>query len=305
MLGYAGVRICSFLPSATEILYALGLGDSIAGVTFECDYPPEAGRKPIVVESLLQHGLAPEEVDCRVSECAATGESLYRVKAELMEELRPDLIITQELCDVCAVSMSHLLSSVQTLSSQPRVVSLTPHTLEDVWTDIESVGEATGMADKARALTAALREQIEGVKRGACRSGQRVACLEWLNPPFNAGHWVPEIVALAGGVDVLGIVGSDSVRMGWEDVLAAQPEVVVIMPCGYDLEAAVAEFRTTPLPNGWAQLPAVRSGRVFAVNATAYFSRPGPRLAIGAQIMAALLSDTVDESLPAASWARL
>jgi len=305
VLGYAGVRICSFLPSATEILYALGLDDSIAGVTFECDYPPEARRKPIVVDSLLEHGLSSEEIDRRVSACAATGESLYRVKADLMEELRPDLIVTQELCDVCAVSTSHLLSSLQSLSSQPRVVSLTPHTLDDVWSDIEAVGEATGTGDKARALSGRIREQIDVVKGGATRSAPRVACLEWLRPPFNAGHWVPEMVALAGGVDVLGTVGVDSVRVRWEDLLAAQPEVVIVMPCGYDLDAAVAEFRSTALPDGWTQLPAVRSGRVFAVNATAYFSRPGPRLATGAQIMAALLSDAVDESLPSASWVRL
>lgn len=305
MLGYASVRICSFLPSATEILYALGLDESIAGVTFECDYPPEARRKPIVVDSLLEHDLSPEEIDRKVSQCAATGESLYRVNADLIEELQPDLIVTQELCDVCAVSTSHLLSSIQNLTPAARVVSLTPHTLNDVWADIEAVGDATGTGDKARRLTAQLREEIEAVKRSATRTAPRVACLEWLRPPFNAGHWVPEIVALAGGVDVLGTAGIDSVRIRWESVLAAQPEVVIIMPCGYDLEAAIGQFRSTQLPLGWAQLPAVRSGRVFAVNATAYFSRPGPRLATGAQVMSTLLSGVIDRGLPSGSWARL
>ncbi len=305
MLGYAVVRICSFLPSATEILYALGLDDSIAGVTFECDYPPEARRKPIVVDSLLGHGLSSEEIDRRVSACSASGESLYRVNAELMGQLAPDLIVTQELCDVCAVSTSHLLESVQHLRIQPRVVSLTPHTLNDVWTDIEAVGEATGTGARARALATLLREQVEDVKLHRTQSAPRVACLEWLQPPFNAGHWVPEMVALAGGVDVLGTVGIDSVRIRWEDVVAGQPDVILIMPCGYDLEGAVREFRSTGFPDEWAQLPAVRTGRVYAVNATAYFSRPGPRLATGAQIMSALLKGAHDEPLPADSWARV
>lgn len=305
MLGYAVVRICSFLPSATEILYALGLDDSIAGVTFECDYPPAARNKPIVVDSLLSHGLTSEQIDRKVSECSTNGDSLYRVNAEFIEQLQPDLIVTQELCDVCAVSTSHLLASVEHLQKQPRVISLTPHTLGDVWADIEALGAATGTATRARALVADLREQVEEVKRRRTLTAPRVASLEWLNPPFNAGHWVPEIVALAGGVDVLGTAGVDSVRIRWDEIAAARPDVILIMPCGYDLAAAVEEFHTTKLPDEWAHLPAVQAGRVFAVNATAYFSRPGPRLATGAQIMGALLRDAFDEPLPPNSWARL
>ena len=299
------MRICSFLPSATEILYALGLEDSIVGVTFECDYPPEARSKPIAVDSLLAHDLSSEEIDRKVSECSASGESLYRVNTDLMEQLQPDLIVTQELCDVCAVSTSHLLASVERLRRQPRVVSLTPHTLEDVWADIEAVGEATGTAARAHELTSRLREQVEDVRRRATKSGPRVACLEWMKPPYNAGHWVPEMVALAGGIDVLGTVGIDSVRVRWADVLAAQPDVIFVMPCGYDLQAAVKEFHATELPDGWTELPAVKAKRVFAVNATAYFSRPGPRLTIGAQVMGALLGERLEESLPADSWARV
>jgi iron complex transport system substrate-binding protein len=299
------VRICSFLPSATEILYALGLGDQVAGVTFECDYPPEARQKPIVVDTVLAHGLTQEEIDRQVSACSASGESLYRVHSELLEELQPDLIVTQELCDVCAVSTSHLLQSVSGLSKQPRVVSLTPHTLADVWADIEAVGEATGTFTQARALVMKLRERLERVKEGRTRKAPRVACLEWLTPPYNAGHWVPEMVDLAGGVDVLGRVGIDSVRIRWEDVADAQPDMILVMPCGYDTEAAMKEFRDTELPFNWAQLPAVKAGRVFAVNATAYFSRPGPRLAEGAEILGALLSEAYDEPLPEGSWTRL
>lgn len=299
------MRICSFLPSATEILYALGLNDSIAGVTFECDFPPEARQKPVVVDSLLEHGLSSQEIDRRVSECSASSESLYRVNAPLIEQLQPDLIVTQELCDVCAVSTSHLLASMEHLSTRPKVVSLTPHTLEDVWADIQAVGEATGTGARAKALVEQLRERVQQVRLRRTRHAPRVACLEWLNPPFNAGHWVPEMVELAGGIDVLGTAGIDSVRVSWRDVLASQPDVILVMPCGYDTEAAAEEFRKTELPPGWAQLPAVKAGRVFAVNATAYFSRPGPRLTDGAQIMGALLNEAYDEPLPEGSWSRL
>lgn len=299
------MRICSFVPSATEILYALGLEESIAGVTFECDYPREARSKPVVVDSLLEHGLSSEEIDRRVGECSKSGESLYRVNAALLQELQPDVIVTQELCDVCAVSTSHLLACVEHLPKQPRVVSLTPHTLEDVWADIEAVGAATGAQARACELVGRLRQEIEDVKRRRTRSAPRVACLEWLNPPFNAGHWAPEMVALAGGVDVLGTVGEDSVRIRWEDVIAARPDAIVMMPCGYDLAGAVREFQGTSFPDDWANLPAVKTGCVFAVNATAYFSRPGPRLVTGVQILAALLNDTRDEALPADSWVRL
>lgn len=299
------MRICSFLPSATEILYALGLDESVAGVTFECDYPPQARQKPVIVNGLLGEGLSPEEIDRKVSECSATGQSLYRIDSALMEQLQPDVIVTQELCDVCAVSTSHLLASVEQLRKQPRIVSLTPHTLADVWTDIETLGEATGRGAEARALIAQLNQQLANVEQNRTQSAPRVACLEWLRPPFNAGHWVPEIVALAGGVDVLGRRGVDSFRIRWDDVLAAQPDVILVMPCGYDLAAAIREFHMTKLPEEWTQLPAVKHGRVFAVNATAYFSRPGPRLATGAQIIGALLKGANDEALPSGSWARL
>ena len=305
MLAYPLVRICSFLPSATEILYALGLADSIAGVTFECDYPPEARQKPIIVSSVLRHGLTPAEIDAQVSQCSASGDSLYRVDTQLLEAIQPDLIVTQELCDVCAVSTSHLLQSVGQLSRQPEILSLTPHTLEDVWGDIERVGKATGTSSAAGSLVAQLREEVEAAEEQMGQGAPRVACLEWLSPPFNAGHWVPQMVALAGGVDVLGTLGMDSVRIAWNDLIAAQPDVILVMPCGYDLAAAVSEFAKTAMPAGWEELPAVKNGSVFAVNATAFFSRPGPRLATGARIMAALLSGKNLETLPAASWARL
>lgn len=299
------MRICSFLPSATEILFALGLEDSVAGVTFECDYPPAACRKPIVVDSLLGDGLSSQEIDRRVSECSANGDSLYRVNSKLLEQIQPDLIITQELCGVCAVSASHLLASVQNLPIQPRVISLTPHTLEDVWSDIERIGSATGREVQARALVTQIRQKLDNIRQRRTRTNPRVACLEWLNPPFNAGHWVPEMVALAGGIDVLGTAGIDSARIRWEDVITARPDIILIMPCGYDLPGVLNEVRSTRLASEWVHLPAVRSGRVFAVNATAYFSRPGPRLIDGLEIISALFRDDFTHPLPPDSWTRL
>ncbi|MGA7634935.1 MAG: ABC transporter substrate-binding protein [Terriglobales bacterium] len=224
------MQICSFLPSATEILYALGLGNSVAGVTFECDFPPEAAGKTVVVNTNLDHSLPPAEIDRDVNEYSSHGESLYRVDIRKLEAIKPDLIVTQELCNVCAISTSHVASAVHQLSSKPQVLSLTPHTLEDVLKDILRVGEATDRDAEARVLASSLRERI--IKIGQMTKTQRptVVCLEWLSPPFNGGHWIPEMIDLAGGVDPLGKLGKDSYRMEWDQVLRADPDVVLVMP---------------------------------------------------------------------------
>jgi iron complex transport system substrate-binding protein len=224
------MEICSFLPSATEILFALGLGDSVAGVTFECDYPPEARRKPIVVNTTLHHDLSSEEIDQEVMEYASQGESLYTVDIELLKAINPELIVTQELCDVCAVSTSHLAKALHALSPQPKVLSLTPHTLEDVLRDIEAVGEATGRQQQAGELLANLRQRLARIQSMRTANPPSVACLEWLKPPFSAGHWVPEMVEHAGGIDNLGICGEYSFRIEWKQILELDPDVIVVMP---------------------------------------------------------------------------
>ncbi len=285
------MRICSFLPSATEILYALGLGDSVAGVTFECNYPPEARSKPVVVHTRLDHGLSSQEIDRQVSEFVARGESLYQVDAEALRRIQPDLIVTQDLCHVCATSPGDLGSALASLIPEPKVLSLSPHTLAEVWKDILNVGEATGRGVEARALVEELERRVAAVERAVAGVPvcPRVLCLEWLDPPFGVGHWVPEMVARAGGSDVIGRRGEPSSRITWEAALETQPEVVVLMPCGYDLQQTLTEFQTTSLPPGWKNLPAVRQGRVFAVGANSYFSRPGPRLATGVEILGHIL----------------
>jgi iron complex transport system substrate-binding protein len=281
------MKICSLLPSATEILFALGLGDQVAGVSHECDFPPEARSKPVLIKSRITHTESAAAIDSQVREFLARGESLYSVDFEMLRAIEPDLIVTQDLCHVCAATPDDLGAALAHLERQPRVVTLNPHSLADVCADIRAVGDATDRAAQAQALIAEFERniaQVECTVAGLDRP--RVLCLEWLDPPYVAGHWVPEMVKRAGGIDVLGRAGTPSFRVEWGAVLAARPEVVVIMPCGYSLASADEEFRKLTLPDGWKDLPAVRDGRVFAVEASGYFSRPGPRLADGLAILA-------------------
>jgi iron complex transport system substrate-binding protein len=299
------VQICSFLPSATEILYALDLDDSIAGVTFECDYPSQARQKPIVVHTVLDHRLSPKEIDRDVTQYASHGDSLYVVDMELLRRIKPELIVTQELCDVCAVSTSHLQRALHALSPQPQVLSLTPHNLADVFRDIEAVGAATGKERRARELVASLNERLAQIQAKPKAESPKVACLEWMNPLFNAGHWVPEMVELAGGIDRLAIPGEYSVRIEWQQIFDLDPDVIVIMACGYNVEKAVQEYRKATFPADWQRIRAVRNGRVYAVHASAYFSRPGPRLVDGVEILYSLLHQDFWLPLPAESWAQI
>jgi iron complex transport system substrate-binding protein len=302
------MKICSFLPSATETLLALGVGEDVVGVTFECDYPAEAAGKAVVVRSAMQSGLTAREIDDVVRQTAAAGESLYFVDWPLLEELAPDLIVAQDLCRVCAVSTPTLAHDLSELAMPPRVLSLSPHSLADVLGDIEAVGEAVGRKDAAHALCEGLRRRIEGVQERAqagLRRKPRVLCLEWLDPLYQGGHWIPEMVALAGGEAVLAMAGEKSVRIAWEQVIAADPEVVVLMPCGFHLKETIAQFRATALPVEWPMVSAVRRGKVYAVDGTAYFSRPGPRLVDGLEILHAILSGEGFESLPQGSVAKV
>ncbi len=272
------------------MVYALGLEDSLAGVTYECDYPPEARRKPVVVHTRLPHLRSAAEIDRHVSEFMARGESLYRIDLEALQRTQPDLIITQDLCRVCAASPGDLSAVLAALPRAPQVLSLNPQTLGDVWKDIRTVGEATGRVREAGELVTELEGAVAAVEQAVATATDRprVLCLEWLEPPFIAGHWVPEMVSRAGGTDVMGKIGKPGFRASWEEVLSTQPEVIVVMPCGYNLEQNVEEFKVFRLPAGWDELPAVRQRRVFAVDASSYFSRPGPRLAAGVEILAHL-----------------
>ncbi|MGH9805574.1 MAG: cobalamin-binding protein [Candidatus Acidiferrales bacterium] len=288
------MRICSFLPSATEILYALGLGDQVAGVTYACDFPPEARSKPVVVRTRLPEHLAGAALDRAVREFVAAGESLYRVDLDVLAQVKPDLILTQDLCHVCAASPGDLPDALAQLAHKPQVLSLSPRTLADVFADIQRVGEAAGCAEPAARLRARLESEVERIETqvaAALAAGARqprVLSLEWVDPPYVGGHWVPEMIARAGGVDILGQPGEPSRRVAWEEIFEAHPEVALVIPCGYDCAQAAEEFRRADLRPEWAQTPAVKSGRVLALDANSYFSRPGPRLITGLALLAKL-----------------
>ena len=285
------MQICSLLPSGTEILYALDLGGSVVGVTHECDYPPDAATKPALIRPRVDPHAAPAEIDRQVMELVARGESIYSVDADLLERLRPDLIVTQDLCHVCAASPDDLAAALRRFEKSPRVLSLVPHTLGDVWEDIRCVGEATGKKVEAEALAAELARRVAATeaRTAAAISRPRVLCLEWLDPFYIGGHWVPEMAAKAGGVDALGAAGEPSRRVTLEEIRKSQPDVIVVMQCGYNAARNAADFEKMPVRQTLAGLPAIGEGRVFAVDANGYFSRPGPRLADGVEILAHLL----------------
>lgn len=296
------VRIASLLPSATEILYALGLGDSVVGVTHECDFPPEARKKPALIRPRVDSSVAPAELDRQVRELVRRGESIYAVDDVLLRSLAPDLIITQDLCHVCAASPDDLATALSRMPFASQVLSLQPQTLAGVWDDIRKIGEATRRLPEAGRLATNLARrvaQIEATIEAAVKapvktmaapatSRPRVACLEWLDPFYVGGHWVPEMVACAGGIDLFGRAGAPSFRVTPEEVVEARPEVIVIMQCGYGVARNRDDYRRAKFPTGWTDLPAVRSGRVFAVDANSHFSRSGPRLADGVAILAHL-----------------
>ncbi|WP_263380671.1 cobalamin-binding protein [Granulicella paludicola] len=306
------MRIASFLPSATEILFAIGAGDDVCAVTFECDYPPEARTKPQVVFSHMPPGLTPAEIDRIVSAEGAQGRSLYFVDYNRLQSLSPTLVVLQDLCRVCAIDSPTLARDMSQLLSAPQIISHNAHTLEAIFAEIEQLGAATGHSKAAIALTSSLRARVRRVREATPRSNtpKRVLCLEWLDPPFLGGHWVPEMIQLAGGDPVLAHPGEKSVRITWPEIAAAKPDVIILMPCGYNLAQTLEQFQSLALPQEWATLPAVQHSELYAVDGSAYFSRPGPRLAAGLEIIAAILELPADPAtrfahLPPNSVARL
>ncbi|MGZ8477855.1 MAG: cobalamin-binding protein [Candidatus Binatia bacterium] len=301
------MRICSLLPGATEIAFALGLGDQIVGVTHECDYPAEAQDKPIVVKSPFDHKrMSGAEIDRKVAELLQTGKGLYFIDEAAFADAAPDVILTQGLCEVCALDYDEVVKAAGKLLRPPAIVSLNPHSMQEILDDIRRVGAATGRSNAAMALVDNLRQRIERVGGREPNRRPRVVCLEWFEPLYSAGHWVPEMVALAGGHDVLGRAGEPSAKINWCQVVEAQPEVILLMPCGFDVRRAVKESTPLRALPGWKDLPAVRAERVFALNGNAYFSRPGPRLVNGLEILARIIHpDTVEWSLGPADAARI
>ncbi|MGC2289321.1 MAG: cobalamin-binding protein [Thermoplasmata archaeon] len=303
------MKIVSFLPAATEMAYALGLGEEVRAVSHECDYPADAKTKPVVVHLAVDlKGLSPREIDERVSRQLHEKGTLYEVDEEILRAAQPDLLMTQNLCQVCAPSGTEVSRALAGLHPPPEVLWMTPRSLDGILENIRDLGSHTGRESEATHLTGALQDGLASLRTQTSRglSRPRVFCMEWADPVFCAGHWVPEMVDAAGGVDGLARRGVDSTRTPWEDVRRWAPEVLVVAPCGYHLPRARAEAALLRELPGWDSIPAVRDGRVFAVDADSYVSRPGPRIAQGAELFAHLFHpDEFQWSGPADAFERL
>jgi iron complex transport system substrate-binding protein len=288
------MRIVSLVPHATELLFALGLGEEVVAVTHECDFPAGARELPQVTRDVLGSGLSAAEIDAAVRERTLRGEAIYELDSDALAALEPDLIVTQALCPVCAVSYDEVASLAGEMPSRPRVIALDPKSLGETLGDVRTLAQATGRRDQGVALVARAAARIDRVRLAVrARRRPRVAALEWLDPPYVAGHWTPQLIELAGGEDVLGLAAEPSQELSWDAVAAAEPEVVVVMPCGYDAPRAHAEALDQA-----SALAALNAQRIVAVNASAYYSRPGPRLVDGLELMAHILHPHAVSAVP-------
>ncbi|HET9737979.1 MAG TPA: ABC transporter substrate-binding protein [Solirubrobacteraceae bacterium] len=294
------MRIVSLVPSATEMLFALGVGDEVIAVTHECDHPAEARDLPRVTRDVIGPGLPPDEIDRAVRELTQHGRAIYELDEAALRRLQPDLIVTQALCAVCAVSYDDVRAIAERLDSQPQVLALDPHTIGEMLGDVRTLAQATDAKDAGVELVQDAARRIDRV-RLAVRAAEpvRVAALEWLDPVFTAGHWTPQLIEYAGGLDLLGLPGEPSEQRTWDEVRAAEPEVVVVMPCGYDAERALEEALDYA-----DELESLGARRVVAVDAAAHFSRPGPRLIEGLEVLAHILHPDRLPEAPAAHYAR-
>jgi iron complex transport system substrate-binding protein len=302
-------RIVSLIPSATEITCALGLEPALVGRSHECDFPPSVRRLPAVTAPKFDPDGTSYEVDQRVKAIIQDALSVYRVDAEALKVLRPQLIVTQEQCEVCAVNVQDVEAAVcDWLEDRPRIVSLAPNSLDDIWRDIQLVGHALDVPDRGTALVASLKSRMENISTTAGTLPERpaVACIEWLNPLMAAGNWMPELVEMAGAVNRLGTKGEHSPWLTWDELSAADPDVVIVLPCGYDITTARRELPAVTTRPEWASLRAVREGRVYLTDGNQYFNRPGPRLVESLAILADVLHPgALPSGLEGSGWVRL
>jgi iron complex transport system substrate-binding protein len=301
------VRICSLVPGATEVLFALGLGDDVVGVTHECDWPPEAAAKPVVTASLIQTGdLTSAEIDRLVAATAWDGGPLYAIDEERWAEVEADVVVMQELCKVCAVSTDQVEGVLRARPLQVEVLDFSPSTIAGIAETILALGARLGVEGEAEELTAGMRSRLDRVASALAgvETYPRVFVTEWLEPPYSAGHWVPDMVSAAGGIDVAGMTGEPSHRMRWPDVVALEPDVVVLAPCGFDLDRTLSEVVPLDLSAHLLGTAARQESRVFAVDANAMFSRPSPRVVDGVELLAHLLHPG-EYPDPGAQWSRV
>jgi len=283
------MRIVSLVPSATEIVCRLGLAGDLVGVSGDCDFPPEIGGVPVLSQRVATPELTSAAIDRRIREDVHSGTSVYHLDADTLARVDPTLILTQELCSVCAPSFTTVRRAARLLDAPVRIVSLEPRSLADVLDNVQLVADLSGVPARGRAVISELRARIDAVAAGAAPARPRVAFLEWVDPIFVGGHWVPEMIAAAGGIDVLGVAGRPSTRVPWDAVRDARPEVLIVAPCGFHLARAREEAALLARRDGWRELPAVRGGQVYIVDASSYFNRPGPRLIDGMEILASIL----------------
>ena len=290
------MRIVSLLPSATDITCVLGLRDQLVGRTHECDWPPGVESVPIMTRSVLEPSkMSSREIDTAVGASAHSGSSIYNLEHDALATARPELILTQELCDVCAVSYESVTAAARMMDIGPKVISLEPSSLEDIFSNINTIGALTDTEDRAREVVAELRGRLEAVRRAVQgRDRLSTVCVEWVDPIYDAGHWVPEQVDWAGGVELVGRQGMRSRSVTWDEVAEADPDVLVMMPCGFGVERSLQEAETLVRKPGWASLRAVQLDRVWAVDGAAFFDRPGPRTVRGVEVLAHILHGVGD-----------
>lgn len=286
------MRICSFLPSTTEIVCALGLEENLVGITHECDYPPEVRSKPITIKSRLDtKKLSSEKIDQYVSDKAKKGKSIYMVDLEELKKAAPDIIFTQDLCEVCAVSGDEVVQASEVLSKSPEVISIAPGSIKDILESITEIGKATNTNEKAIHIVDGLQKRIDYIQEKLSRERDRprVFCLEWLAPPFVAGHWIPEMVEIAGGINGIGEKGKVSTKVSWDEILEFAPNYMLVMPCGFDIDRTINEIDKAISAEQWHQLPSSRNGHTYLLDANSYFSRPSPRIVNGLEIISGIL----------------
>jgi len=286
---YIIMRICSFLPSTTEIICELGLADNLIGITHECDFPEAVNSKKRVIMSSIDHKtMSSKEIDDLVTENSKNGKSTYLVDKDKLKAANPDIIFTQGLCEVCAVSVNQVLEAARVLENRPEIISLEPGTVDEVLESIVTIGNATGKSEQAGELVASLKKRIDIIRNVSVRERDkpRVFCLEWLEPPFVAGHWVPDMVEIAGGDNGLRSKGEQSVKVEWDDILDFAPHYIFVMPCGFNIDKTINEIDAVTSNSIWHQTPASQKGNVYLVDANSYFSRPGPRIVDGIEIIA-------------------
>lgn len=304
------MRICSLLPSTTEIVCALGMKTSLVGKTHECDYPPEISHVEVVTKSLIDHAeSSSSEIDKHISEAMHNGSGIYSIDESALARINPDLILTQELCEVCAVSYSQVEASVRKLESDINVISLEPTTLEGILETIVEIGDAVGAPREATELSGSLNQRIERVNKMTSTSSfnPKILSLEWLDPPFCGGHWVPEMIDYAGGFEAISLRGSPSREIKWEEAISASPDLVVLMVCGFDLEKTSAEFHDLSKNKSWgSDFWETFKGETYIVDGSSYFSRPGPRIVDGLEILAEIIHPEIfPRTRPTSDWVKM